>query len=84
MSGSLVVLTPIDDMFSTKAIVATVIARPLAGLSQSPPEIDLLFAVNEDLNIDPAQEYVMVEERSAYYEASKHTLNAIQHIMHES
>lgn len=83
ISGSLVVLTPVDDMFKTKAIVATVAARPQAGLAQNPPEIDLLFGCTDDLEIDPALEYVMVEDRSGYYQADKHTLKALQHIMSE-
>lgn len=78
ISGSLVVLTPASDMFKTKAIVATVAARPLAALTQDPPEIDLFVARAGDLEIDPAMKFVMVEERSGYYEAERHTLLALQ------
>lgn len=83
ISGSLVVLTPADDMFQSKAIVATVAARPLTGLQQNPPEIDLFFARDEDLEIDPMKEFVMIEERSGFYEADRHTLVALQHMMKE-
>ena len=65
-------------MFKSKAIVATVAARQLATLNQDPPEIDLFIARAEDLEIDPAVKFVMVEERSAYFEASRHTLLALQ------
>lgn len=78
MAGSLVVLTPATDMFKSKAIVATVAARQLATLNQDLPEIDLFIAHPEDLEIDPATKFVMVEERSAYFEADRHTLLALQ------
>ena len=71
-------LTPAADMFNSKAIVATVAARQLATLNQNPPEIDLFIARAEDVEIDSAMKFVMVEERSAYFEASKHTLLALQ------
>ena len=83
ISGSLVVLTPAADMFKSKAIVATVAARPLATLNQDPPEIDLFIARAEDLEIDPAMKFVMVEERSAYFEANRHTLLALQKMAEE-
>jgi len=54
LTGSLVVLTPVNDMFATKAVVATVAARPLAALQQNPPEIDLFIARPDDFEIDPA------------------------------
>lgn len=78
ISGSLVVLTPAADMFKSKAIVATVAARQLAIVKQDPPEIDLFIARAEDLEIDPAMKFVMVEERSAYFEANRHTLLALK------
>jgi len=78
-----VVLTPADDMFQKKAIVATVAARPLTGLQNNPPEIDLFVARAEDLEIDPAMEFVMVEERTGFYEADRHTLLALQKMMRE-
>jgi helicase required for RNAi-mediated heterochromatin assembly 1 len=84
ISGSLVVLTPVNDMFRTTAIIATVAARPLAAITQNPPEIDLFISRHEDLDIDPAAEYVMVEERSAYFEANRHTLLALQKLRTEA
>ncbi|RMY70084.1 hypothetical protein D0863_06021 [Hortaea werneckii] len=78
ISGSLVVLTPSQDMFRSKAIVATVAARPLDGLHSNPPEIDLFIARAEEMELDPATEFVMVEERTGFYEADRHTLLALQ------
>jgi len=63
--------------------VATVAARPLAGLEQNPPEIDLFFATPSDLELDPAREWIMVAERSGYYEAARHTLVALQKMSRE-
>lgn len=83
ITGSLVVLTPAADMFQSKAIVATVAARPLEGLNLNPPEIDLFIARAEDLQIDPATEFVMVEERTGFFEADRHTLLALQKMMRE-
>ncbi|KAK6392349.1 hypothetical protein LTR65_003805 [Meristemomyces frigidus] len=83
ISGSLVVLTPADDAFKTKAIVATVAARPLQGLQQNPPEIDLFITRPEEMELDPAMEFVMVEERTGFYEADRHTLLALQKMMRE-
>jgi len=70
-------------MFQSKAIVATVAARQLATLDQDPPEIDLFIARADDLEIDPAMKFVMVEERSAYFEANRHTLLALQKMAEE-
>ncbi|RMZ33255.1 hypothetical protein D0859_02627 [Hortaea werneckii] len=78
ISGSLVVLTPSHDMFKSKAIVATVAARPLDGLNLNPPEIDLFIPRAEEMELDPAMEFVMVEERTGFYEADRHTLLALQ------
>lgn len=83
ITGSLVVLTPTDDMYQKKAIVATVAARPLSALQQNPPEVDLFIAQADDIEIDPAREFVMIEERSGFYEADRHTLLALQHMMQE-
>jgi len=83
ITGSLVVLTPVNDMFQKTAVVATVAARPLAALDQNPPEIDLFFAKADELEVDPALEWVMVEERKGFYEADRHTLLALQRMMRE-
>lgn len=83
ISGGLVVLTPAKDMFQKHAIVATVAARPLDLLDQNPPEIDLYIARPEEMEVDPAVEWVMVEDRSSFYEADKHTLKALQRMMRD-
>ncbi|KAF2677402.1 P-loop containing nucleoside triphosphate hydrolase protein, partial [Lentithecium fluviatile CBS 122367] len=84
ITGSLVALSPAEDAFRTECILATVAARPLSGLEvANPPELDLFFARPQDFQIDPMRKWVMVECRSSLYEASRHTLLALQHMMHE-
>lgn len=69
-------------MFRTKCIIAVVAARPLEGLRQNPPELDL-FLDPEQLEIDPGMEFTMVEERSSFFEADRHTMKALQKMMSE-
>ena len=76
-------LTPANDMFKKKAVVATVAARPLSALEHDPPEVDLFIARAEELEIDPAVEWVMVEDRRGLYEAHRHTMLALQKMMRE-
>ena len=70
-------------MFQSKAVVATVAARPLAALNQDPPEIDLFIARAEEMEVDPAIEWVMVEDRGGLYEAHRQTMLALQKMMRE-
>ena len=70
-------------MFQKKAVVATVAARPIDLVLSNPPEIDLIIANPEEEEIDPALEWVMIEDRSSLYAASQHTLLALQHMMRE-
>lgn len=79
----MVVLTPAKDMFKKVCKVAIVAARPLAGLQQSPAQIDLFFATPEEMEVDPQMEWVMVEARTGYFEAYRHTLLALQKLMRE-
>ena len=70
-------------MFTASCRVAVVAARPLSGLQQNPAEIDLYFARPEEFEIDPQQEWVMVESRNGFYEANRHTLRALQALLKE-
>jgi helicase required for RNAi-mediated heterochromatin assembly 1 len=83
LSGTLVALTPSSDMFQTKCIIAVVAARPLDGLKQNPPTIDLFFARPDEIEIDPQIEFTMVEERASFFEAGRHTMSALQQMMRE-
>ncbi|KAK6504315.1 hypothetical protein TWF506_002518 [Arthrobotrys conoides] len=76
--GTLVALT--TDDFNTVARVATVAARPMSGLEGDLPYgtvVDLLLHPDE-LELDPTKNWIMVESRSGYFEAFKHTLRALQ------
>ncbi|KAH7361156.1 P-loop containing nucleoside triphosphate hydrolase protein [Pyrenochaeta sp. MPI-SDFR-AT-0127] len=83
ITGTLVALSPADDAFQTQCVLATVAARPLSALDQNPPEIDLFFARPEDQEIDPMRRWIMLECRASFFEASRHTLLALQHMMRE-
>ncbi len=83
ISGSMVALTPARDLFQQVGKVAIVAARPLAGVQQSPAEIDLYFASVEEIEVDPQVEWIMVEARTGYFEAYRHTLLALQKLMRE-
>lgn len=77
-SGTLVALTPTKDEFRSKCILAIVAARPLQNLEVSPPEIDILFGVDEYHEVDPQNSFIMIEASSGYFEAYRHTLRALQ------
>jgi len=83
ITGTLVALSPADDAFQNKVILATIAARQQAALDQNPPEIDLFFVRPEDAEIDPMKKWIMIESRSSFFEASRHTLAALQHMMRE-
>lgn len=83
ITGTLVALSPANDCFQKKCVLATVAARPVSALDQNPPEIDLFFARPEDLEVDPMKKWIMVEARSSFFEASRHTMLSLQHMMRE-
>ena len=83
ITGSLVALSPASDMFKTICRIAVVAARPLEAVQQNPPEIDIYFGGPDEIEIDPQQEWVMVEARNGYYEAYRHTLRSLQKIAQE-
>lgn len=78
ISGTIVALSPVYDYFRTECAVAVVAARPLDGVKQQPPEIDIFFARPEVMNFDPQQEWIMVEAKCGYYESLRHTMTALQ------
>ncbi|KAI9664287.1 MAG: hypothetical protein M1829_005842 [Trizodia sp. TS-e1964] len=82
VQGGIVALTPASDMFQTKCIVATIAARPLSGVEER-SEVDIFFADPAEIEIDPQEEFVMVESRTGYFEATRHTLRALQLLMTE-
>lgn len=63
--------------------LGVVAARPLVGLAKTPPEIDLFFFRAEDMDVDCQQGWIMIEERSTFFEAQRHTLVALQRLVQE-
>ena len=78
ISGTIVALTHAEDKFDTICKVAVVAARPLTALYTNPPTVELYFNSVDELELDPQQEWIMIEARSGYYEANRHILRALQ------
>lgn len=85
ITGSLVVLIPTvnSSLVIPDLKVAVVAARPWTQLERSPPEIDLFFAIAEETEIDCRKQFLMVEDRSGFFESERHTLIALQKMMRE-
>lgn len=82
MPGKIVALS--TDNFRTDCRVAVISQRPFeGGLDQSPPLVDIIWADPDEAIIDPDQDLVMIESRSGYYEAVRHTLRGLQRAMQE-
>lgn len=84
-SGSTVALIRKKDKLVdfSGVITAIVAARPLAGVLCQPPEIDIYFGRSEDIQIDPQEEWIMIEAKQGYFEAYRHTLQALQKLHQE-
>ena len=83
LTGTLVALTPATDMFKSICRVAIIAARPLTELEQNPPEIDIFFGASNEIEIDPQQEWMMVESRNGFFEGYRHTLQGLQMLAKE-
>lgn len=83
LPGTLVAITSAADKFQSVCKVAVIAARPLGGVQANPPEVDVLFSDPLEVDIDPLQEWLMVEARSGYYEAVRHTLTGLQRLQGE-
>jgi helicase required for RNAi-mediated heterochromatin assembly 1 len=64
-------------------MVAIVASRILDNVLKDPPEVDIYLPSYTDLDLDPQQEWIMVEARAGYYEASRHTMTALQKLYTE-
>ena len=51
--------------------------------SRLPPEINITFWGAGEIEIDPQQDWVMIEARNGYYEAYRHPLCSLQKLAHE-
>lgn len=85
--GGLVALS--NDHFKSQCLVGVVAARPLYGGlvpdrtkgedDWTPPRIDIFWSRTEDSVWDPAEEMIMIEARSAYYEPVRYAMLGLQH-----
>ncbi|QGA16323.1 hypothetical protein EYB26_003990 [Talaromyces marneffei] len=78
ITGSMVALSPSEDCFQTRCLVAAVAARPLEQLKGRPRQIDIFFADPSNAPFDPQEEWIMVQPRSGYLEANRHTMKTLQ------
>ncbi|KAI0018017.1 P-loop containing nucleoside triphosphate hydrolase protein [Xylariomycetidae sp. FL0641] len=80
-TGSLVALSTATDGFRTTCIPAVIADHPIReGLDQNPPTIQIFWANIEDAILDPNLELVMLEARSGYFEAMRHSMLGLQHV----
>jgi helicase required for RNAi-mediated heterochromatin assembly 1 len=79
----MIALTPSNDNFKTKCIIGIVAARPLDNVKATPSMVDIFFARPDEVEVDPQQEFMMIEARSGYYEGLRHTLKALQKLHQE-
>lgn len=84
LNGTIVALTPHNDGFKTTCLVGVVAGRTIAGLEQNPPEIDIFFGAPDEIEIDPHQQWLMVESRNGYFEACRHPLRSLQKMAQET
>ncbi len=85
-TGSMVALSPKQDAFKTKCIVAIVASRQLGEVDvQYPqrPSIHLYLGDPSQIEIDPQQEFLMVEASNEYWEGVRYTLRALQWLSHD-
>ena len=85
-TGSLVVLSPVADKFRTKCIVAVVAARRLSWLDvmqPTKPRIQIYVGNPAQLEIDPQQEFIMLEALGGYWEAYRYTYQALKKLHYE-
>ena len=74
------------DKFKSKCVVAVVASRRGVDLNvEAPvkPSIQIYVGDPRDIEIDPQQEWMMVEASSGYWEATRHTLKALQKLHDE-
>jgi helicase required for RNAi-mediated heterochromatin assembly 1 len=77
--GTIVAVSTAADNFKTICKVATVAQRPYRdGLDQNPPQVDIMWCDTDESVIDPSMELVMIESRSGYFEAVRHSLVGLQ------
>ena len=86
-TGTLVALTPASDKFQTKCIVGVVASRLLSALEvryPEKPQLHIYLGNANQLEVDPQQEFIMVEALVGYWEAYRHTYQALKKLHYET
>ncbi|OTA92230.1 hypothetical protein M434DRAFT_51292, partial [Hypoxylon sp. CO27-5] len=79
--GTLVAISTASDCFKTICMPAIISEHRIRdGLDQNPPTIHFQWANLDDAIMDPNQELVMIETRSGYFEAVRHSMVGLQHV----
>jgi helicase required for RNAi-mediated heterochromatin assembly 1 len=79
MPGSVLAISTKRDNFKTICMTATVAQRPFrGGLDQTPPLVDIVWGDINEYVVDPEMELIIIEARSGYFEAVRHTLVGLQ------
>ncbi|KAI1073538.1 P-loop containing nucleoside triphosphate hydrolase protein [Whalleya microplaca] len=80
-TGSLVALSTAKDCFKTICLPAIIADHQIRdGLEKNPPTIHIQWASQDDAVMDPSTELIMVEARTSYFEAMRHTMVGLQHV----
>ncbi|OTA58964.1 hypothetical protein K449DRAFT_467149 [Hypoxylon sp. EC38] len=79
--GTLVAISTASDCFKTICMPAIISEHRIRdGLDQNPPTIHFQWANLDDAIMDPNQELIMIETRSGYFEAVRHSMVGLQHV----
>ena len=81
-TGTILALSPMRDGFRSVCRIAVVAARPLNGLRENPPSIDIFFV--DQIEIDPQVEWILLESRQGFFEGHRHVLRGLQAMARES
>ncbi|KAJ5360713.1 hypothetical protein N7517_009904 [Penicillium concentricum] len=80
--GTVVALTPKQNAFLSKCVVAVVACRLQEGVEKDPPR--LISSWPRRTISRSTHKWIMVEARAGYFEANRHTLTALQKLSKES
>ncbi|KAI0839357.1 hypothetical protein F5Y06DRAFT_303102 [Hypoxylon sp. FL0890] len=79
--GTLVAISTASDSFKTICMPAIISEHRIRdGLDQNSPTIHFQWANLDDAIVDPNQELIMIEARSGYFEAVRHSMVGLQHV----
>ncbi|KAI1114150.1 P-loop containing nucleoside triphosphate hydrolase protein [Nemania sp. NC0429] len=80
-TGKLVAISTVEDGFRTICIPAVIADHPIRDLQQVPPTIPIFWRDTDHAIIDPTTQLVMLESKSGYFEAVRHCMVGLQHVV---